>query len=155
MREISGSHTGENLAIPVIEVIKDWNIQHNLGYFMMDNASDNDTMIRAIALGKRIVGFSGFANSFGEICGKALMLNTILSLIAFAVLGISSISLSNPSYSQRITRLSKLQKVKILLIDGSNKRWRRLRHGGTRDLLESFTISSFLFGEACIVYRSF
>lgn len=51
MKEVDGAHTGENLAAVVIEVVTEWNIQGNLGYFMMDNADNNDTMIKTIALG--------------------------------------------------------------------------------------------------------
>jgi hypothetical protein len=50
MREISGKHDGTNLAEAVMEVVKEWNIQSNLGYFMMDNADNNDTMMREIAI---------------------------------------------------------------------------------------------------------
>jgi hypothetical protein len=52
MEEVDGLHTGENLSVPVLEVIKEWDIQDNLGYFMMDNADNNDTMMASIALGK-------------------------------------------------------------------------------------------------------
>jgi len=52
IREISGKHNGENLAAVVMEVIKEWNIQEKLGYFMMDNAENNDTMMKQIALGE-------------------------------------------------------------------------------------------------------
>jgi hypothetical protein len=34
----------------VIEVLKDYGIVYNLGYFTMDNALDNDTMITALSL---------------------------------------------------------------------------------------------------------
>lgn len=50
MKQVSGSKTGENLATVVMEVIRDWEIQHNLGYFIMNNASDNDVMMRHLAL---------------------------------------------------------------------------------------------------------
>jgi hypothetical protein len=52
MKEVDGAHTGENLSVPVLEVIKEWGIQANLGYFMMDNADNNNTMIKSIALGE-------------------------------------------------------------------------------------------------------
>lgn len=40
MKPINGNKTGENLAAVVMEVVKDWEIQYNLGYFMMDIAAD-------------------------------------------------------------------------------------------------------------------
>ena len=52
MKEVSRSHTGTNLADVVMGVIKEWGIQDNLGYFMMDNADNNDTMMRDIAISK-------------------------------------------------------------------------------------------------------
>jgi hAT family C-terminal dimerisation region/BED zinc finger len=50
MKEVVGEHTGENIAQYVIEVLKDYGIVHNLGYFTMDNAPDNDTMMTALSL---------------------------------------------------------------------------------------------------------
>ena len=52
VKEIEGNHHGENLAPLVMEVIKDWEIAEQLGYFVMDNASNNDTMMRQISRGK-------------------------------------------------------------------------------------------------------
>jgi hypothetical protein len=40
MKEVSGKHSGENLAAVVLQVVKDWEIEDNLGYFMMDNADN-------------------------------------------------------------------------------------------------------------------
>jgi len=59
---------------------------------MMDNAPDNDTMIRAVALGESVVRFSAFTNTSGEIYEKPLILDTILLPIAFAVRAILSTS---------------------------------------------------------------
>jgi hypothetical protein len=50
IKEVVGEHTGENMAQYVIEVLKDYGIVHNLGYFTMDNALDNDTMMTALSL---------------------------------------------------------------------------------------------------------
>jgi hypothetical protein len=52
IKEVDGSYTGENLSVPVLIVIKEWGIQDNLGYFMMDNTENNDTMMKSIALSK-------------------------------------------------------------------------------------------------------
>ena len=46
MREVFSNKTRENLTIIIMEVIKDWEVQEILGYFMMDNAVDNDVMMR-------------------------------------------------------------------------------------------------------------
>ena len=36
LKEVNGDHTGENLSKYVMEVIRDYDIQGNLGYFVMD-----------------------------------------------------------------------------------------------------------------------
>jgi hypothetical protein len=55
MKEIEGNHKGENLAPVLIEVIRDWEIAQKLGYMVMDNASNNDTMMQALSIGKQFV----------------------------------------------------------------------------------------------------
>jgi hypothetical protein len=45
----SSSHAGVNIADQVIKVIEDFGIQSRLGYFVLDNASNNDTAMRSIA----------------------------------------------------------------------------------------------------------
>ena len=52
LKEIQGSHDGENIAPIVEEVLEDWGIVSKLGYLQMDNASNNDTMIRALGRSK-------------------------------------------------------------------------------------------------------
>jgi hypothetical protein len=52
IKEVDGAHEGNNLANIVMEVIKDWGFATKLGYFVMDNASNNDSMMRKLALGK-------------------------------------------------------------------------------------------------------
>lgn len=47
--EIEGEHSGRNQAIPVLNVLKDFGITGRLGYFVMDNASANDTLVAFIA----------------------------------------------------------------------------------------------------------
>lgn len=49
---MEGGHTGVDLASEVIKVIDDWGIALNIGYFMMDNAPNNDTMIAELSRGK-------------------------------------------------------------------------------------------------------
>jgi hypothetical protein len=44
-----GAHTGENQGQHLWEVITDYGIQHSLGYFCLDNASNNQTALRYIA----------------------------------------------------------------------------------------------------------
>lgn len=48
IREVHGEHTGENMASVVLKVIKDYKIGRKVGYFVLDNAANNDTCVEAI-----------------------------------------------------------------------------------------------------------
>jgi hypothetical protein len=48
MRRVKGSHSGENIAEAVITVIKTIGIKNQLSFFIGDNATTNNTVIRAI-----------------------------------------------------------------------------------------------------------
>ena len=52
LREIERGHTAVDLVSEVIKVIDDWGIALNIGYFMMDNAPNDDTMIAELSRGK-------------------------------------------------------------------------------------------------------
>ena len=43
-----GPHSGENQAEVIIQVIDEFNIQSRIGYFVTDNAANNDTAIDAV-----------------------------------------------------------------------------------------------------------
>jgi hypothetical protein len=49
MKDIMGSHEGINLAPYIMDVIRDWGIASKLGYFQMDNAGNNDTMLKEVS----------------------------------------------------------------------------------------------------------
>src|SRR5579871_5529360 len=49
LAEIQDSHTGENIAEAVAAIITKFGIQDRLGYFMLDNASNNDTCLKELA----------------------------------------------------------------------------------------------------------
>jgi hypothetical protein len=49
IRRVYGEHTGENLGSVVLELLKEYDISGNqIGYFMLDNASSNDTAVEFI-----------------------------------------------------------------------------------------------------------
>lgn len=50
IREVVGEYSGENMARYVLEVLKEYDIIRNLGYFIMDNAPDNDIIMAALSL---------------------------------------------------------------------------------------------------------
>jgi hypothetical protein len=47
LREIEGLHTGENLCSVLIQILAEYKIWTKVGYFVMDNAANNDTMLGA------------------------------------------------------------------------------------------------------------
>jgi hypothetical protein len=48
MKEIFGEHKGEYLAPVLYEVAKQYGIENNLGWFVTDNAGNNDTTLRSL-----------------------------------------------------------------------------------------------------------
>lgn len=50
LKDIDSEHDGENLAAAIMEVVEDWGFASKLGYFVMDNAGNNDTMMRSLSL---------------------------------------------------------------------------------------------------------
>ena len=49
LQELDGEHSGQNLADSVIGIINDYRIASKIRYFVMDNASNNDTIIEALS----------------------------------------------------------------------------------------------------------
>jgi hypothetical protein len=52
LKEVDGAHTGENLSSYILAAVDDFDITSQLGYFQMDNAPNNDTMIREVSASK-------------------------------------------------------------------------------------------------------
>ena len=48
LRRLRGPHSGENIAEAVIDVIRKYEITDRIGYFVLDNASSNDTCVAEI-----------------------------------------------------------------------------------------------------------
>ena len=46
--EIQSRHSGENIAAEIIEIIESYRIGHKIGYFTLNNASNNSTAVAAI-----------------------------------------------------------------------------------------------------------
>ncbi|KAJ7437540.1 hypothetical protein FB451DRAFT_1012372, partial [Mycena latifolia] len=46
-RELIGQHSGENMAATVWETVKDFGLIGRITAFVMDNATNNDTMVEA------------------------------------------------------------------------------------------------------------
>ena len=49
LREIQGDHSGYNQGTVVLDVLRDFGFLGKLGYFVMDNAGNNDTLIETVS----------------------------------------------------------------------------------------------------------
>lgn len=45
---VKGQHSGTNIAKSLIDVLEQYNICDKAGYMMLDNASNNDTIVEGI-----------------------------------------------------------------------------------------------------------
>ena len=48
MKEVKREYSGENISKYIIEIIKKYGIKKNLGYFVIDNTPNNNTIIIAL-----------------------------------------------------------------------------------------------------------
>jgi hypothetical protein len=47
LKSIIGDYSGEHLAAAMLEVLEDWGFAFKLGFFVIDNAINNDVMLQA------------------------------------------------------------------------------------------------------------
>jgi len=64
IREIKGEHTGENISVAVYAVVKEFDFIDRIGYFIGDNATNNDTALKA--LDRRVREGGGFGIEYHE-----------------------------------------------------------------------------------------
>ena len=55
LKELQRAHIGPNMSITMLKLLNDYSIRNKLDYFVMNNASNNDTMLRAISLNFKLV----------------------------------------------------------------------------------------------------
>ena len=48
LRPLHGAHTEENQAQVVFSILQEYNLCHKVGYFTLDNASNNDKALRVL-----------------------------------------------------------------------------------------------------------
>ena len=60
IREVHGEHTGENIANVVYPVMKEYDIHTRFGYYVGDNATNNDTSLDHLDQHLRDEGYDGF-----------------------------------------------------------------------------------------------
>jgi hypothetical protein len=58
LRQVKGEHSEENISKYTMEVIQEWGIASKLGYMQMDNAPNNDTMMKHVSIGKLLFSHS-------------------------------------------------------------------------------------------------
>ncbi|KAF6518360.1 hypothetical protein HZS61_002438 [Fusarium oxysporum f. sp. conglutinans] len=51
LKDIDSEHDSSHLAVAILKVVDEWGFASKLGYFVMDNAGNNDTMMRSLSLG--------------------------------------------------------------------------------------------------------
>lgn len=56
MRRVQGSHSGENIAVVVSNILEEFAISQKIGFFVTDNATNNDTAVAAICSTLRLKG---------------------------------------------------------------------------------------------------
>src|SRR3981081_516589 len=61
LKEIIGRHTDDNMARYVIEAIDNYRIASKLGFFQMDNATNNDTFLGALSTSKAYLNISSLS----------------------------------------------------------------------------------------------
>jgi len=49
LRPLEGSHTGSNMAEEIMEILREYGVAEKLGYIMGDNATNNASLVRALA----------------------------------------------------------------------------------------------------------
>lgn len=49
LRKMEGSHTGENQCALLWKVIEEYGLEHRIGFFTLDNAANNDVVLRVLA----------------------------------------------------------------------------------------------------------
>ena len=65
LRELEGQYTSENEAQLIIKIIIEYGIISKVRYFMMDNAENNEIMMRALSTSKDILQSSINSNKVG------------------------------------------------------------------------------------------
>jgi hypothetical protein len=83
MKEIFGEHKGEYLAPVIYEIAKQFGIENNLGWFVIDNATNNDTTLRYLNGPIRDDGGDGFNVEERHLCCLGHVLNLAVKLLLF------------------------------------------------------------------------
>ena len=81
MKRLIGPHSGENMATLLKEVLQTYNLGPRLGYYILDNASNNDTCLRVVEDHLLLQGIQRDADAYQLCC-----FGHIVNLVATAFL---------------------------------------------------------------------
>jgi hypothetical protein len=115
--ELPGDHSGSSQAALIHQVLKQFDITSNLGWFTGDNATSNDTCLESLAsrlLEEHQVSFPPFL----DISLILYRLNTILNYVVYAVSPMLLIYLFKPSFLRLPKKLLWLRwKQQLMLME--------------------------------------
>ena len=83
MTEVVREHSKENIAKYVLEVLKKYDIIRNLGYFIMDNAKDNDIIIAVFSLALHREFSLKYDPIHHRICYQSYIINLAIKSFLF------------------------------------------------------------------------
>jgi hypothetical protein len=106
LKDIDSEHDGSHLAAAILEVVDGWGFASKLGYFVMDNAGNNDTMMRSLSLGQYNSPFLLTGSNIPQASFADMTSDTIPKFTDSAAKVISSISPLKPSSSLPTMRSS-------------------------------------------------
>jgi hAT family C-terminal dimerisation region len=81
--KLLGDHKGANIAYVLVQVFEQYNIMLNVGYFMLDNASNNDTAIESV---HDELAAHGIDRVISSLEGRLRCVGHIINLVAKALL---------------------------------------------------------------------
>ena len=76
LRRLHGAHTGENQSRIVFSIIQEYNLIHKVGYFTLDNASNNDKALACLAMTLEEEGVS-----FNHVESRLRCLGHVINLV--------------------------------------------------------------------------
>ena len=79
LRSLIGEYSGENMVLEILEIIKDFKIGSQVGYFIADNVSSNDTCVGELTMHLR----NHFNASEHQLCCFGHIVNLVVKALLF------------------------------------------------------------------------
>ncbi|RKL11918.1 hypothetical protein BFJ70_g16357 [Fusarium oxysporum] len=118
LKDIDSEHDGSHLAAAILEVVDECGFASKLGCFVMDNAGNNDTIMRSLSLGQYNSLFLMIVPNIPQASYADMTCNTIPKFTDSAAKVISSISppkLSSSSPTQKKGPLGRLHNFVVYI----------------------------------------